>query len=84
MKINALDYYKSKLEEIAANKEYFDSIIIVYKDKSGNYSSKGLQWLFNEYPKQSYYFTKSRDDVTLTEDGSILHILTLYIDEVEQ
>ena len=84
MKINALDYYKSKIEEIAAKKEYFDSIMIVYQDKSGHYSSKDLEWLFNEYPKQSYYFAKSRDDVILTEDGSILHRLTLYINEVEE
>lgn len=58
--------------------------MIVYKDKNGYYNSKDLQWLFNEYPKQSYYFAKSRDDVTLTEDGAILHSLTLYIDEVEE
>lgn len=84
MKINALDYYKSKIKEIVAKKEYFDSIMIVYKDKDGNYSSKDLEWLFNEYPKQSYYFTKSRDDITLTEDGTIVHRLALYIDKEEQ
>ena len=83
MKINAIDYYKRKIEEITARKEYFDSIMIVHKDKSGNYSSKDLQWLFNEYPKQSYYFAQARDDVKFAEDGTPLHILTLYIDEVE-
>ena len=83
MKINALEWYKDKIKDIVTKNEYFDSIMIVHKDKSGNYSSRDLEWLFNEYPKQSYYFAKSRDDITLAEDGSIVHRLTLYIDEVE-
>lgn len=75
--MNALEYYKKRVKEIAKNGGYISKASV---ELEGHTFS--IDWLWEDYKPEEYKMLTADEDVYVMPDGTLLYTITLLMKEV--
>ena len=75
--INALDYYKKRVKEIAKNGGYISKATVELEGHT-----YGIGWLWEDYKPEEHRLLTADEDIYVMPDGTLLYTITLLMKEV--